>query len=175
MGFSEIRWRSGSSGISSSFWFHANNGSTWTEIDVFETTGAANSARGGTNASVLPSHVHIFKLPGVSPAALPQVCGGCQEHAGSPPCSKGAEFVLPSGGSFAQDYHVAQMNWTSDGVDVILDGVLVNSIASPCLVEAIGMDFDRETMPGWMVLPDPATLPDQPFLIDYVRTWQRSN
>lgn len=33
------------------------------------------------------------------------------------------------------------------------------------------MNFDRETMPGWMALPDPATLPDQPFLIDYVRSY----
>ena len=36
------------------------------------------------------------------------------------------------------------------------------------------MDFDRETMPGWMVLPDPATLPDRPFEIDYVRAWRRA-
>lgn len=35
-GFFEVRWRSGSSGISSSFWLHDNNGSAWTEIDVFE-------------------------------------------------------------------------------------------------------------------------------------------
>ena len=47
-GFFEIRWRSGSSGISSSWWFHSNNGSNadpttaWTEIDVFETTGKDN-------------------------------------------------------------------------------------------------------------------------------------
>jgi hypothetical protein len=33
-GFFEIRWRSGSSGISSSWWFHTNNGTAWTEIDV---------------------------------------------------------------------------------------------------------------------------------------------
>jgi hypothetical protein len=41
------------------------------------------------------------------------------------------------------------------------------------LVEEIAMDFDRETMPGWMALPDPATLPDQPFEIDYVRSWRK--
>ena len=41
-GYFEIRWRSGSSGISSSWWFHQNNGSAWTEIDVFETTGVDN-------------------------------------------------------------------------------------------------------------------------------------
>ena len=31
----------------------------------------------------------------------------------------------------------------------------VNTITSPCLVEEIKMDFYRETMPGWMELPDP--------------------
>jgi hypothetical protein len=41
------------------------------------------------------------------------------------------------------------------------------------LVEAIGMDFDRETMPGWMALPDPETLPDRPFAVDYVRSWRK--
>jgi hypothetical protein len=49
-GYFEIRWRSGSSAISSSWWFHTNNGSNadpttaWTEIDVFETTGTDNVA-----------------------------------------------------------------------------------------------------------------------------------
>ena len=40
-GFFEIRWRSGSSGISSSWWFTGGNDATGrVEIDVFETTGA---------------------------------------------------------------------------------------------------------------------------------------
>lgn len=45
-GYFEIRWRSGTSGISSSWWFHDNDGSTWTEIDVFETTGTDNPPPG---------------------------------------------------------------------------------------------------------------------------------
>ena len=52
-----------------------------------------------------------------------------------------------------------------------LDGVVVSSIQSPCFGEELGMDFDRETMPGWMALPDPATLPDVPFMVDYVRSY----
>jgi hypothetical protein len=71
------------------------------------------------------------------------------------------------------------MNWTRDsatGVSTIaigVDGVTVSTITSPCLVEEIGMDFDRETMPGWMALPDPKTLPDQPFEVDWVRSYKR--
>lgn len=45
------------------------------------------------------------------------------------------------------------------------------AVCLPLRVQAIGMDFDRETMPGWMALPDPATLPDAPFEVDYVRSW----
>jgi hypothetical protein len=35
------------------------------------------------------------------------------------------------------------------------------------------MLFDRETMPDWMKMPAPAALPDQPFEVDYVRSYRR--
>ena len=174
LGYLEIRWRSGSSGISSSWWLHEGNGTAWTEIDVFETTGTTNDAPGGANASFLPSHVHIFELPGTAVPDLPARCGGCKEHpAGQAPCSIGANFALPAGETFADAFHVAALNWTDTGVVVLLDGQPVSAIASPCLIELIGVDFDRETMPGWMSLPDPATLPDEPFLVDYIRSYRR--
>ena len=149
LGFFEIRWRSGSSGISSSFWFHQNNGSTWTEIDVFETTGVnATKGQGTAAASNLPSHVHIFALPDTPVGELPQRCG-CQEGTpGAPPCSIGSLFSLPNGQSFADQFNVATLNWTEAGIAVALNGVQVGNITSPCLVQEIGMDFDRETMPG---------------------------
>ena len=175
LGFFEVRWRSGSSGISSSWWLHEGNGTAWTEIDVFETTGATNAAPGGASRSDLPSHVHIFELPGVPVPDLPARCGGCAEHPpGTAPCSLGATHVLPANASFADGFHVAALNWTDAGVAVSLDGAVVSVISSPCLVEAIGMDFDRETMPGWMALPPPGALPDAPFLVDYVRAYARA-
>eukprot|EP00729_Bicosta_minor_P012228 gene12228-34575_t len=234
-GYFEIRWRSGTSGISSSWWFHDNDGSTWTEIDVFETTGTDNPppgedpgdldrcrntplnhcrtgcpanhsgtcgtamkpfapgspscnlcpcnikntscASGGDKNTILPSHVHIFKLPGVDAADLPQKCGGCKESvAHQPPCSKPAYYTAPT--PWSSGFHNASMNWTTDDaglstVAIAVDGVVVNTITSPCLVEEIGMDFDRETMPGWMALPDPNTLPDMPFEVDYIRSWKK--
>ena len=54
-----------------------------------------------------------------------------------------------------------------------VDGKVVNTIASPCMVAEIQMLFDRETMPNWMKIPDPATLPDRPFEIDYVRSYSQ--
>jgi hypothetical protein len=148
-GYFEIRWRSGSSGISSSWWFHTNNGTAWTEIDVFETTGVDNPppredpgdpercattplkhcrtgcpadehgtcgptkqpfkpggpscnmcecnklnttcASGGDKNTILPSHVHVFKLPGVTSADLPAQCD-CKEGKPGPPPSCLAAF-----------------------------------------------------------------------------------
>ena len=170
LGYFEIRWRSGSSGISSSWWLHGSNGTAWTEIDAFETTGTDNPAAGGAKAANLPSNVHIFSYPGTNASGLPALCN-CTEGSGSSSCSKPALFTLPAGATFASSFHVAGLLWEAAGVKVFLDGELVNEIFSPCLSEAIGMDFDRETMPGWMTLPDPASLPDQPFLVDYVRAW----
>jgi len=170
-GYFEIRWRSGSSGISSSFWFHKNNGTSWTEIDVFETTGTDNLSKGGALASQLPSHVHVFALPNVNVSALPTVCNCTEGTPNSPPCSKPSYFTLPQGETFSSAFHVAGLLWTDNGIQVFLDGTLVNTIPSTCLVQELAVDFDRETMPGWMELPDPSTLPDVPFEVDYIRSW----
>jgi hypothetical protein len=203
-GFFEVRWRSGSSGISSSWWMHLNSGGKiWTEIDMFETTGinssAINSAVAGgvrrprfggstdshpldeqlqdASRRMLPSHVHVFDYPNVTLAGLPDRCA-CKDHgsASAPeaPCSIPAYYSVPPGAAaFADDFHVASLNWTAGLIEVALDGVVVNKIRSPCLTQPIMMNFDRETMPGWMELPDPATLPDRPFEVDYVRAWRR--
>ena len=197
-GFFEIRWRSGSSGISSSWWFHRHEGpDLWTEIDVFETTGVNNTYLGArqprfggapvchplderlktASRRMLPSHAHVFDYPNTTLAQLPARCA-CENH-GTPsapeaPCSVAAYYNVPPGvAAFADDFHVASLNWTAGLVEIALDGVIVNTIRSPCLTQPINMDFDRETMPGWMELPDPATLPDRPFEVDYVRAWRR--
>ena len=171
LGYLEIRWRSGSSGISSSFWLHDNNGTAWTEIDVFETTGVTNAAPGGANASVMPSHVHVFALPGEPVSGLPARCGCREGTPGEAPCSIGAAFALPDGATFAGAWHTAALNWTEGMTVYLVDGVPVSQIASPCLLNELGVDFDRETMPGWMVLPPPGELPDAPFLVDYIRAY----
>jgi hypothetical protein len=79
---------------------------------------------------------------------------------------------------WSSGFHTATLNWTTDGaglstVAVGVDGQVVSVITSPCLVQEVGMDFDRETMPGWMALPDPAALPDAPYEVDWVRSWRK--
>ena len=38
--------------------------------------------------------------------------------------------------------------------------------------QSIGLDLDRETMPGWMGIPDRPFAEVLPFEIDYVRAWK---
>ena len=228
-GFFEIRWRSGSSGISSSWWFTGGNDTTGrVEIDVFETTGEDNVGPGDPESpdwcattplgkcrtgcpadphgtcgpekqpfphggpscnmcpcnrnqticssemtnTALPSHVHIWALPDTPLSGLPAKCGCVEGHAGKAPCSKGS--TAKSKTAFSAEFHVASLNWTESEITVAVDGAIVNTIDSPCMVADIKMLFDRETMPDWMKIPDPATLPDRPFEVDWVRAWRRA-
>jgi len=176
-GYFETRWRSGSSGISSSWWFHQAQGQglekIWTEIDMFETTGVTNPMPGGAKADSLPSHVHIFNYKDTPTEGLPDKCK-CELHDGEPPCSIASFYKLPENEpTWAETFHTSSLNWTETGIVVTVDGVIVNEIQSPCLTQEIGMDISRATMPGWMILPDPSALPDQPFELDYVRAWKQ--
>ena len=102
---------------------------------------------GGAEASVgvrVESEAGALLLEGLGVLAL---------EPGHYPCSKPAYHTAKT--AFSAGFHTASLNWTAGKVEVGLDGVVVNTITSPCLVEQIKMDFDRETMPGWMELPDP--------------------
>ena len=184
-GYFEVRSRSGSSSISSSWWFHFNDGNgtwtTWTEIDVYESQGSDAPQASWHNASLLCSHTHVFKLAGVESADLPAKCGckfghrrarsGVDGATDQPVCSRGGCTNLP----FRLDggWHTYGLEWNSSAVGIYADGAPVGeALPAGCLAQPIGMDFDRETMPDWMGLPDPATLPDWPFEVDYVRAWK---
>lgn len=178
-GYFEIRSRSGSSCISSSWWFHFNDGQgTWTEIDVFETSGAAPGMpgclappAGQRRDHEVPSHQHIFSMKGISPATLPQRCNctfgkqGTQEV-----CS--SQSWLTTNYSVSEDFHVYGLMWNASHLTFFVDGQQTGSLPAPCLSQPIGMDFDRETMPDWMGAPQRSLLPDVPFTIDYVRAWK---
>jgi beta-glucanase (GH16 family) len=136
-GYFEIRWRSGNSGISSSWWLHAGNATEWTEIDVFESTGVDNPSRSGALARDFASTTHIFKLPGSNASSLPARCN-CTEDDGGGSCSRRAVWQLPAGQSFAEAFHIAGLLWDDSGIRVFLDGALVNTVPSPCLIEVSG-------------------------------------
>ena len=62
-------------------------------------------------------------MPNTTTGQLPSKCH-CQTHAGgSPPCSIGAYYNLPPHTStFADEFHVASLNWTGTGVEIAIDG-----------------------------------------------------
>jgi hypothetical protein len=100
-GLFTIRWRSGSSGISSSWWFTRNNGTTGVEIDVFETTGSAPS--------------------GPSPQHGPDWCSTCpftKCRTGCPPDPKGTcgpdKKPIPAGGPSCNMCDCNRQNTTCD-------------------------------------------------------------
>ena len=191
-GYFEIRWRSGSSGISSSWWFTGGNETTGrVEIDVFETTGANAGppedpsspdwcpttpigkcrtgcpadphgrcgpdktpfAPGGPSCNEcicnkqnttcssemkntnVPSHVHIWAMPDTPLDELPAKCGCIEGHQGKAPCSKGSTATLST--PVSTEFHTASLNWTETTVAVAVDGQVLNTIASPCMVAEI--------------------------------------
>ena len=77
--------------------------------------------------------------------------------------------------TFDGDFHVYGLEWNSTKITYYADGVPVYSLNATCLHQPIGMDFDRETMPGWMGLPHSGKLPDRPYVIDYVRAWKKKS
>lgn len=170
-GYYEIRSRSGSSLISSSWWFHEHVDTTWTEIDVFESTGGVSPIFPTMNASSFCSHTHIFELAGVNQTDVPSKCG-CTISPKDPlkVCSLGV--CTPLDFDLKADFHVYGLEWNATNLTFYVDGTTMASFPAQCFQEKIGMDFDRETMPDWMGLPDASKLPDEPFRVDYVRAWK---
>ncbi len=172
-GYFEVRSRSGNSSVSSSFWFHQNDPGAWTEIDVFESMGSDVAAQrvpaNHMNSSLMCSHTHIFKLPATEPADLPAKCG-CVLQQGI--CSVGQCVRMPFRFDDA-NFHVFGLLWNQTHVRYFADGLPVGAaMPAGCFQQAIGIDFDRETMPTWMGLPGADFDRDRPFEIDYVRAWK---
>ena len=176
-GYFEIRSKSGNSSISSSFWFHQNDGNgTWTEIDVFESVGSdAPNAKREMNSSLMCSSTHIFELNGIQPKDFSLKCGNCKlqkSSSGQFICTLTKCTKLTS--TFDGDFHVYGLEWNASLVSFYRDGRLIQSHDATCFQQNIGLDFDRETMPNWMGLPDvDSFVEDLPFEIDYVRAWKK--
>ena len=135
-GYFEIRAKSGNSSISSSFWLHQNNGKSWTEIDVYESTGS-NVTVNGMNSSVMCSHTHIFKLDGISTEQLPNECGCTFKQldyihssgsSNSPPCSIGSCRLLPDNKTFTNQFHVYGLLWNTTNIIFYFNGIEMSNM-----------------------------------------------
>ena len=167
-GYSEIRAKIGSSKISSSFWFNSNYDGNWTEIDVYEECGPINqssyfyhSYNENLHVNTLSNHNNVNNIA--------QACN-CTVDPNNSTCSSGARYI-PSFNNFSSDFHIFALNWTSDRIITYLDGQEARNVKNYCFNNKLMMQIDRETMPDWFGLPDPSIMPDEPYTIDYIRTW----
>ena len=89
------------------------------------------------------------------------------------PCSIGT--CVPMKWGFDDGFHVYGLEWNDTSIVIYADGNQVgDAFDASCFAQKIGMDFDRETMPGWMGTPDLPFAESAPFEIDYVRVWKPS-
>ena len=168
-GYFEIRCRPMNSAASSAFWFYANDGKQWTEIDVFEICGKApaKEAVPKTAAQIarlvtinMPkdyayfTNVHVFKTP----------------ETGDKHWDASKIWTAPY--RLADDFHVYGFLWSKDELIWYIDGKEIRKRNNSDWHQALTMNFDSETMPDWFGLPDPKDLPSV-FSIDYVRSWKR--
>jgi len=155
-GYFEIKCKPMNSRASSAFWFYAQDpgeGKTewWTEIDVFEICG-----RSPKRDRVYHTNVHVFVTP----------------KDGKKHWSKGGKWKAPF--RLADDFHVYALEWDKEEIKWHVDGKIVRSLDNTHWHQALHMNFDSETMPGWFGLPKKENLPST-FSIEYVRSWKRKN
>ena len=170
-GYVEIRAKVGGSRVSSAFWLsNDQRGSTgtWTEIDIFEQAGTVDTT--WDDYHVLHSNTHVFALSGVDSWNLASTCG-CT---GTSDCKDPDWWSRDDITSFSDDYHIYGLWWTSSFIKMYVDGELIRTTTNKCFHQELYLKFDRETFPNWFGLPDTSDLPDDPFIIDYVRTWKQT-
>ena len=79
--------------------------------------------------------------------------------------------VYEHAADLADDFHTYGLEWTPDHLTFYFDDVPVRTIENAEYHQPLRLNFDSETMPDWLGLPDEANLPST-FSIDYVRAWR---
>jgi beta-glucanase (GH16 family) len=87
-----------------------------------------------------------------------------------PEASTGDDWRAPW--DLADDYHIFGLDWNEKTVDYFVDGVLVRRVDNAAWHQALTLNFDSETMPGWFGMPDAKELPST-YRIDYSRVWRK--
>jgi beta-glucanase (GH16 family) len=152
-GYFEVRCKAMNSLVSSAFWFTNHTADEWTEIAVFEISGASKKYE---NKVVMTTH--LFKN---------------KDYAGT--ADKHIQDSYQWGAPFrpADGFHTYALEWSKDYLKWYVDGKVVRITQNLYWHQALGMNFDSETFPTWFGLPDVAELPAT-FTIDYVRSWASS-
>jgi beta-glucanase (GH16 family) len=145
-GYFEIKAKAMNSNGSSAFWFFHQTPGLWTEIDVFELCGTCELQY------QYNMNLHVFRTPLIN------------KH-----WSKGSKWKAPY--RFADDFHVFGLEWTPYVIRWYVDGEAVSTAENTHWHQPLTMNFDSETMPDWLGLPDDKDLPST-FRIEYVRSWK---
>ena len=160
-GYFEVKSRSSSS-ISSSFWFHQNDGKVRGQrLTCLRVSEKRAHAVPGMNTTMMCTHTHVFELTGVPREAIPQKCGctfGDREgekrksnigEKSIRPCSTGT--CVPMKWGFDDGFHVYGLEWNDTSIVVYADGNQVgDAYDASCFAQKIGMDFDRKLcQDGW--------------------------
>ena len=148
-GYFEIKCLPMKSKATSAFWFYDNTEEEWTEIDAFEICGAGEKWKNTYNMNV-----HVFHTPKE------------KIH-----WSTGEAWKAPF--DFVDGYHVYALEWNKDVIKWWVDGKVVWELKNTHWHQPLNMNFDSETMPEWLGLPDKESLPSI-FSIEYVRSWSRT-
>ncbi len=146
-GYFEVRSKPMNSKASSSFWFYAADPDRWTEIDVYEMSGAHPE-----HDSIYHMNLHVMRSP----------------ETGDKHLADGTTWKAPF--RFVDDFHRYGLLWTKDKLCWYVDDQLVRESKNVHHHQPLNVNFDSETMPEWFGLPDPSELPAT-FEIDYIRHW----
>ncbi|HEY6261310.1 MAG TPA: family 16 glycosylhydrolase [Nitrospiraceae bacterium] len=147
-GYFEIQCRPMKSQASSAFWFYNVTKEEWTEIDVFEICGAGEKWK-----NTYHMNVHVFHTPTEN------------KH-----WSKADTWKAPF--DFVEADHVYALEWGKDAIKWWVDHKVVRELKNTHWHQPLTMNFDSETMPDWLGLPEKDSLPST-FSIDYVRSWKQ--
>lgn len=140
-GFYEIEARLSTSQSSSAWWFYKNDGTLWTEIDVFEFGGRPYTQLGGGDQTTLHTTAHTWVQPVNDPGQLAFT-------------KKTALGVDLSAG-----YHRYGFLWTPGELRFFFDRSLIFSVVNLYWHQPLYMLFDSETFPSWFGLPEIEYLP----------------
>lgn len=147
-GYFEVRSKPMNSKASSSFWFYNAEPERWTEIDVYEMSGAHPE-----HDSIYHMNLHVMHSP----------------ETGDKHYSDGTTWQAPF--KFVDDFHRYGLLWTPEKICWYVDDQLVRESENKYWNQPLNVNFDSETMPEWFGLPDPKELPAT-FEIDYIRHWE---
>lgn len=151
-GYFEIRAKPMRSNITSAFWFYDKQPEHWTEIDVFE---MAPGKPKFENSYIM--NAHVFHLPNYSGTVKQHLTFQETWH---------APWNLSDG------FHEFGLEWDKRFIRWYVDGNLIREISNVHWHFPLHINFDSETMPDWLGLPEASDLPRE-FQIDYIRSWKR--